>query len=182
MHSFLYFRRAGGSHISALFYTCNMQKRENKTIFLRISGEMAKKQRNMQPTAKRNGSMQGFAPRKHPRQACNLDCIAKLRFAFQPSLQAIQLRQTFRSSRQAHLLRQPAIIFRIHLFLQSKSQPSLSQQPSFRLVRPTLTHHPSFYIGTLTTFLHPIHSNSRQVKPAGCQYTSVFTSFLLIFL
>lgn len=27
--------------------------------------------------------MQGFAPRKHPRQACSLDCIAKLRFAFQ---------------------------------------------------------------------------------------------------
>lgn len=137
MHSFLYFRRAGGSHIFTLFYTCNMQKRENKAIFLRISEDMAKKRRNIQPTAKRNWSMQGFAPRKHPRQACNLDCIAKLRFAFQPSLQAIQLRQTFRSSRQAHLLRQPAIIFRIHLFLQSKSQPSLSQQPSFRLVRPT---------------------------------------------
>ena len=85
MHSFLYFKRAGGSHISTMFYTCNMQKRENKAIFLRISGEMAKKQRNMQPTAKRNGSMQGFAPRKHPRQACSLDCIAKLRFAFQPA-------------------------------------------------------------------------------------------------
>lgn len=88
MHSFLHFRRAGGSHISTLFYTCNMRKRENKAFFLRISGEMAKKRRNMQPTAKRNGSMQGFAPRKHPRQACSLDCIAKLRFAFQPALQA----------------------------------------------------------------------------------------------
>lgn len=42
MHSFLYSRRAGGPHISALFYTCNMQKRENKAIFLRISGETAK--------------------------------------------------------------------------------------------------------------------------------------------
>jgi len=65
-----------------------MQKRENKAIFLRISEEMAKKRRNMQPTAKRNGSMQGFVPRKHPSQACSLDCIAKLRFAFQPALQA----------------------------------------------------------------------------------------------
>lgn len=29
--------------------------------------------------------MQGLAPRKYPRQACSLDCIAKLRFAFQPA-------------------------------------------------------------------------------------------------
>ena len=74
MHSFLYFRRAGGSHVSTLFYACNMQKRENKAIFLRISEEMAKKRRNMQPTAKRNGSMQGFVPRKHPSQACSQPC------------------------------------------------------------------------------------------------------------
>ena len=128
MHSFLYFKRAGGSHISTMFYTCNMQKRENKAIFLRISGEMAKKQRNIQPTAKRNGSMQGFAPRKHPRQACSLDCIAKLRFAFQPALHAIQLRKTFRSSRQAHLLRQPVTIFRhTHLSISAPSQPSFIQ-------------------------------------------------------
>ena len=73
-----------------------MQKRENKAIFLRISGEMAKKRRNMQSTAKRNVGMQGFAPRNHPRQACSLDCIAKLRFAFQPALPAIQSHQTFR--------------------------------------------------------------------------------------
>lgn len=74
MHSFLYFRRAGGSHIFTLFYTCNMQKRENKAIFLRISEDMAKKRRNIQPTAKRNWSMQGFAPRKHPRQTCSQPC------------------------------------------------------------------------------------------------------------
>lgn len=29
--------------------------------------------------------MQGFTPRKHPSRACSLDCIAKLRFAFQPA-------------------------------------------------------------------------------------------------
>ena len=69
MHSFLYFRRAGGSHISTLLYACNMQKKENKAIFLRISGEMAKKRRNMQPTAKRNGSMQGSSPRTPARIA-----------------------------------------------------------------------------------------------------------------
>lgn len=32
--------------------------------------------------------MQGFAPRIHPRQACSLGCIAKLRFAFQSALPA----------------------------------------------------------------------------------------------
>lgn len=108
--------------------------------------------------------MQGFAPRKHPRQACSLDCIAKLRFAFQPALQAIQLRQTFRSSRQAHLLRQPAIIFRQQpSFLQSKSQPSTIQHnhPS-GVSRPTLTRRPSFLTGP-----HNFPSASTQQQPAG---------------
>ena len=130
-----------------------MQKRENKAIFLRISGEMAKKQRNMQPTAKRNGSMQGFAPRKHPRQACSLDCIAKLSFAFQPALQAYSY---------ANIPQQLA-----------SSPPA----PAGNNLSPS----PSFYIGTITTFLHPTHNNSRQVKPAGCQYPPLFTFFLFPF-
>ena len=122
------------------------KKEKIKRFFLRISGEMAKKRRNMQPTAKRNGSMQGFAPRKHPRQACSLDCIAKLRFAFQPALQARQLRQTFRSSRQAHLLRQPAsthppsiFSYRPHSLPSSNTQ----QQPAgftCRLPLPSPLH------------------------------------------
>lgn len=45
--------------------------------------------------------MQGFAPRKHPRQACSLDCIAKLRFAFQSALPADVSKK----------LRQPASFF-----------------------------------------------------------------------
>ena len=158
-----YFRRAGGPHISTMFYTCNMQKRENKAIFLRISGEMAKKRRNMQSTAKRNVGMQGFAPRNHPRQACSLDCIAKLRFAFQPALPAIQSHQTFRSSRQAHLLRQPVTIFRHPAsFLQSKSQPSLSQQPPFRR-QPASTHPPSIF----SYRPHSLPSSNTQQQPAG---------------
>lgn len=181
MHSFLHFRRAGGSHISTLFYTCNMRKRENKAFFLRISGEMAKKRRNMQPTAKRNGSMQGFAPRKHPRQACSLDCIAKLRFAFQPALQAYSY---------ANIPHQPAssppapagnnLSSSSFFFTANLSLPSANNHPS-GVSRPALTRRPSFHIGTLTAFLHPTHSNSRQVSPAGCQYPSLFTSFLLIF-
>lgn len=153
MHSFLYFRRAGGSHISTLFYACNMQKRENKAIFLRISEEMAKKRRNMQPTAKRNGSMQGFAPRKHPRQACSLDCIAKLSFAFQPALQAYSY---------ANIPQQPA-----------SSPPASAGQPS-----PA----DQLSLPALTTFHQPTHSNSRQVTPAGCPYPSPLHFFSFEFL
>lgn len=154
MHSFLYFKRAGGSHISTMFYTCNMQKRENKAIFLRISGEMAKKQRNMQPTAKRNGSMQGFAPRKHPPPGLQPGLHCKTTFCFSASLACNTVTQ--------NIPQQPA------------SSPPASAGNN-------LSPYPSFYIGTITTFLHPTHSNSRQVSPAGCQYSSLFTSFFLIF-
>lgn len=177
MHSFLYFRRAGGSHISTLFYACNMQKRENKAIFLRISGEMAKKRRNMQPTAKRNGSMQGFAPRKYPRQDCSLDCIAKLLFAFQPALQAIQLHQTFRSSRQAHLRRQPATIFRIHLFFTE--QISAFPQPTTILpARPANAHPPPIF---LYRHSHNFPSSNTQQQPAGFTCRQYFPFSLLFF-
>ena len=52
--------------------------------------------------------MQGFSPRIHPRQACSLDCIAKLRFAFHPALPARQLRQTFCSIQHVLFRRHPA--------------------------------------------------------------------------
>ena len=110
----------------------------------------------MQPTAKRNGSMQGFAPRKHHRQACSLDCIAKLRFAFQPALQAIQLRQTFRSSRQAHLLRQQVTIFRQPSSFFTEQISFFHQSIIFFPARPanTLTSS-SFSIQGSSSFPHP---------------------------
>lgn len=55
--------------------------------------------------------MQGFSPRIHPRQACSLDCIAKLRFAFHPALPARQLRQTFCSIQHVLFRRHPANTF-----------------------------------------------------------------------
>lgn len=137
-----------------------MQKRENKAIFLRISGEIAKKRRNMQPTAKRNGSMQGFAPRKHPRQACSLDCIAKLRFAFQPALQAIQLCQ------------------------HSAAAGKLTSVAS----RPVSSRRPYLFIPAPSTFIHsitqqqpadvicrlPIHSPLHFFSFDFCKYFSFF--------
>lgn len=144
----------------------------------------------MQPAVKRNESMHGFAPRIHPRQACSLDCIAKLRFAFQQALQAIQSRQTFRGSRQAHFRCHPATIFRQpSSFLQSKSQSSTSQHlpsgspgqhpPVLLLYRANLSlpsantlpsgssgqHSPAAHLSIpgLTTFHKPVHDNSRQM-------------------
>ena len=68
-----------------------MQKRENKAIFLRISGEMAKKTKEYAADSKTQREYAGLrAPQAPPP-------------GLQPALQAIQLRQTFRGSRQAHL-------------------------------------------------------------------------------
>lgn len=43
--------------------------------------------------------MQGFALRKHPCQACSLDCIVKLRFAFQPAFAGRCFKKTAASSK-----------------------------------------------------------------------------------
>lgn len=112
--------------------------------------------------------MQGFSPRIHPRQACSLDCIAKLRFAFHPALPARQLRQTFCSIQHVLFRRHPANTFQArfltehytlrpplptsrrqpdsklpppHLFIPAP-QSSASQRPPFRLDRPmhSLSH------------------------------------------
>lgn len=61
--------------------------------------------------------IQGFSPRIHPRQACSLDCIAKLRFAFHPALPARQLRQTFCSIQHVLFRRHPANNLSPHIFL-----------------------------------------------------------------
>lgn len=175
MHSFLYFKRAGGSHISTLFYTCNMQKRENKAIFLRISGEMAKKRRNMQPTAKRNGSMQGFAPRKHPRQACSLDCIAKLRFAFQPALPAIQSHQTFRRQPASSLPASAGNNLSSSSFFFTEQISFFHQSIIFFPARPanTLTSS-SFSIQGSSSFPHPTDFiPARPAKPSQASHLSL---------
>lgn len=178
MHSFLYFRRAGGSHISTLFYACNMQKRENKAIFLRISGEMAKKTKEYAADSKTQREYAGLRAPQAPPPGLQpgLHCKTTFCFSVSPAGNTVT----------PNIPRQPAIIFRHpSSFLQSKSQPSNIQQPPFRRQPASTPRRPSFYIGTLITFLHPTHSNSRQVKPAGCQYTPLFIfhfSFLFFFL
>lgn len=151
MHSFLYFRRAGGSHVSTLFYTCNMQKRENKAIFLRISEEMAKKRRNMQPTAKRNGSMQGFVPRKHPSQACSQPCRQ-----YSYAKHSAAAGKLTSASAGNNLL--PFIFF----FAEQIS--AFKYPTTFIPARPVNTHPPPIF---LYRHSHNFPSSNTQQQPAG---------------
>ena len=133
--------------------------------------------------------MQGFSPSIHPRQACSLDCIAKLRFAFHPALPARQLRQTFCSIQHVLFRRHPANTFQTrfltehytlrpplptsrrqpdsklpptHLFIPAP-QSSASQRPPFRLDRPMHSLSHSFFIFFLSFFLF----HSTQKKETG---------------
>lgn len=167
MHSFLYFRRAGGSHISALFYACNMQKRENKAIFLRISGEMAKKNKGI------------CSRQQNATGVCRVSCPASTpaRLAVSPAGNTV----TPNIPRQpaSSPPRQPAIIFR-HLasFLQSKSQLSLIQHHSFRLVRPTLpAAHLFISASSQLSFIQHTATAGRFHLPAANSLTSSLLFF-----
>lgn len=106
--------------------------------------------------------MRGFAPRKHTRQACSLDCIAKLRFAFQPaSLVDRHLKKDAAAStpRQAFFTEHYAFRSFItsfpatagnslspHIFSYQHTQPHASSQPPFRLDRPARFHSHFFFL------------------------------------
>ena len=82
MHSFLYLRRARGPHISTLFYTCNMQKRENKAIFLRISGEMSKKTKEYAAGSKTQRKYAGLRAPQTPHPGLQPGLHRKTTFCF----------------------------------------------------------------------------------------------------
>lgn len=81
--------------------------------------------------------MQGFSPRIHPSQACSLDCIAKLRFAFHPALPARQLRQTFCSIQHVLFRRHPANTFQARFLTEHYTLrpplPTSRRQPANNL-------------------------------------------------
>lgn len=166
---------------------------------------MAKKRRNMQPAAKRNGSMQGFATSKHPHQACSLGCIAKLRFAFQPALQTIQSRQTSAAAGKltSGVIRQQSFVSRHPFYRANLSLSSVNNllpgspgqhAPVFLLYRANISlpsanillsgssgqHSLAAHISIpgLTAFHKPVYSNSRQVKT--CRLP-IFSPFSLLF-
>ena len=62
---------------------------------------------------------------------------------------------------------------------------NLSLQPAITSLPASAGQYPSaptsFHTSPITTFIHPIPNNSRQVTPAGCQYHPIFT-FLFFFL
>ena len=73
-------------------------------------------------------------PANTPRQACSLDCIAKLRFAFHPALPARQLRQTFCSIQHVLFRRHPANTFQARF---------LTEYYTFRPPLPTYRRQPA---------------------------------------
>ena len=122
--------------------------------------------------------MRGFAPRKYHSQACILDCIAKLRFAFQPaSLVDRHLKKAAAASthRQAFFTehntfrspfhpsrRQPANSLSPHIFSYQPTQPHASSQPPFRLDRPArFRSHFFFFFSSI-----PLHAKKNRGQPA----------------
>ena len=101
-------------------------------------------------------------PANTPRQACSLDCIAKLRFAFQPaSLVDRHLKKDAAAStpRQAFFTEHYAFRSFItsfpatagnslspHIFSYQHTQPHASSQPPFRLDRPARFHSHFFFL------------------------------------
>lgn len=171
MHSFLYSRRAGGPHISALFYTCNMQKRENKAIFLRISGETAKNE----GICSRQQNATGVC-----RASCPANTPARLAAWTVPQNYVLLFSQTCRQyshakhSAAAGKLTSgvsrpiPSRHYFLFFYTSNLSLPSANPIPSGSPGQHTPPPHLS--IPGLTAFHKPAHSNSRQVSPAGCQY------------
>lgn len=121
-----------------------------------------------------------------PRKACSLDCITKLRFAFQLapasktvrpdiSRQPANFFTVTASQRLSVLILYRALCFPVviaslpapagnslspHIFSYQPSQPLASPQPSFRLDRPVYSRSHSFSL-----FL-PFHSTHKKRKPA----------------
>ena len=208
MHSFLYFRRAGGPHISTLFYTCNMQKREKEAIFLRIFGEMAKKRRNMQPAANATGVCRASRPAntparlaawtasqnyvllfshpcrqynhaKHPRQPASLLPVSS---GNNLSSAAILFTE------QISIFHQPTPSFRLARptpsrpsSLQSKPQPSLSQHPPFRR-QPASTPTPPIFPYQASQLFNSQYTTTAgrfNLPAANTLPSSLFSSFFL---
>lgn len=204
-----YFRRAGGPHISTLFYTCNMQKRENKAIFLRISGEMAKNKgicsRQQNATGVCRASLLASTTARLAAwtalqnyvllfsQPCRQYSYAKHSAAAGKLTSCVSRQQSF-------VNRHP--FYRANLILSSVNNllpGSPGQYPHVilffytrKLILPSSNRFHSGSSGQAlpglssfhtrpSTFHQPVHNNSRQVKPAGCQYPPLFTSFLLSF-
>lgn len=186
MHSFLYFMRDGYPHISTLFYTCNMQKSENKAIFLRIFGETAKNEGIF--SRQQNATEVCMASRPANTPARLAAWTASQNYVLLFSQPCRQYSHTKHSgvSRQAHFRRQPETIFRQpSSFLQS----NLNLQPANTIPSGSSGQYSpaaNLSISVLTTFHQPVYNNSRQVKPAGCQYTPPlhfsFSFFPLFFL
>lgn len=124
-------------------------------------------------------------PANTPRQACSLDCIAKLRFAFQPaSLVDRHLKKAAAAStpRQAFFTehntfrspfhpsrRQPANSLSPHIFSYQPTQPHASLQPPFRLDRPARFRSHFFF------FFLPFHFTPRKIEGnRQSRFSSIF--------
>lgn len=182
MHSFLYFMRDGYPHISTLFYTCNMQKSENKAIFLRIFGETAKNEGIFSRQQNATEVCMASRPANTPARLAAWTALQNYVLLFsQPCRQYSYAKHSAAVGKLTSCVsREQSFVNRHPLFLCKEAHPSLIQQISFRLVRPALPRHPSFHTRP-STFHQPVHNNSRQVKPAGCQYPSLFTFFSFSF-
>ena len=133
-----------------------MQKRENKAIFLRISGEMAKKTKEYAADSKTQREYAGLRAPQAPPPGLQpgLHCKTTFCFSVSPAGNTVT----------PNIPRQPAIIFRHpSSFLQSKSQPSNIQQPPFRRQPGQYTPPPIF----LYRYSHNFPSSNTQQQPAG---------------
>lgn len=125
-------------------------------------------------------------PANTPRQACSLDCIAKLRFAFQPaSLVDRHLKKDAAAStpRQAFFTEHYAFRSFItsfpatagnslssHIFSYQPTQPYASPQPPFRLDRPvySLSHPFSLFLSFHST---PHTKKRKPAKPISISFS-----------
>lgn len=129
------------------------------------------------------------------RKVCSLDCITKLRFAFQLALAGKTVRPDISrqpanfftvtaSQRLSVLILYRALCFPVvitslpapagnslspHIFSYQPSQPLASPQPSFRLDRPvySLSHSFSFFFSSI-----PLHTKKRKpAKPISLSFS-----------
>ena len=182
MHSFLYLRRARGPHISTLFYTCNMQKRENKAIFLRISGETAKNEgicsRQQNATEVCRASRPANTPARLAAWAAPQNYV--LLFS-QTCRQYSHAKHSAAAGKLTSGVSRPIPSRHYFLFFYTRnlSLPPANPIPSGSPGQHTPPPHLS--IPGLTAFHKSVHDNSRQVSPAGCQYTPHPSLFFFLF-